>query len=88
MTRQIVSIEQINALIAAEMEKHEECRDVKIASAYVHEPDADGCNWDLNSWSDDRDDVRVCRDRILDAVRGLRAKYNAPDPVQAPPDFA
>ena len=42
MPRQIVSIEQINALIASEMEKHEECRDVKIASAYVHEPDADG----------------------------------------------
>lgn len=88
MAHQVVSIEQINALITAEMDKHEECRGVKIASAYVHEPDENGCNWDLNAWSGDRDDVRACRDCILDAVRGLRSKYNAPDPMQAPPDFS
>jgi hypothetical protein len=88
MERKIVSIEQINALIAAEMEKHEECVGVKLLSIYAHEPDAEGCNWDASTWSGDRTDVSSCRNCVLEAVRALRAQYNIPDPTQAPPDFA
>jgi hypothetical protein len=87
MERKILSIEQINALIAAEMEKHEECAGKKVYSVYAHKPDAEGCNWDINTGSGAPEDPGICRDRVLEAARSLRAQYNVPDPTQAPTDF-
>jgi hypothetical protein len=87
MPRETVPIEQINALIQAEMQKSTECAGVQAYSAYWHEPDADGCNWDINTRQGDSKDVDSCRDSIQESVRALRAQYNIPEPTQAPPEF-
>lgn len=76
MSRITLSIEEMNAMIRAEMRKHEECGRVSLRSVYLQEPDSTGCNWDVDMWEGEVADTTVCRERIIDAVRDFRARYN------------
>lgn len=78
MSRELRSIEEINGMIRAEMRKHEACANVSLGSVYWHEPDETGCNWDASMARGDPDEVRPCRDCIIEAIRNLRAQYNIP----------
>jgi hypothetical protein len=80
MSRITLSIEEINHMIREEMRKHEECGKVSLKSIYWHEPDITGCNWDVNMWEGDVSDALACKDKIIAAVKDLRARYNIPAP--------
>ncbi|HJV82039.1 MULTISPECIES: hypothetical protein [Oxalobacteraceae] len=80
MSRSILSIEEINHLIRAEMRKHEQCAKVSLKTIYWHEPDSTGCNWDANMWEGDVADALACKEQIIEAVKDLRARYNIPKP--------
>lgn len=75
MSRITLSIDEINTMIRAEMRKHEECGKVSLNSVYWHEPDATGCNWDVDMGDGDVNDALACRAKIIEAVRDFRSRY-------------
>jgi hypothetical protein len=81
MKRKIIAKTDIEQRIANELAKHQECDDVQVLNVYWHIPDETGCNWDADTWRGDSDDVRACKNCILEAVRELRARYNIFDPA-------
>ena len=76
MNKQVLSREQINALITVELKKHDVCKGA-YASAYWHQED-EGCNWDadiLPSAGASSAMCEACDDLIQEALQALRAKY-------------
>lgn len=76
-TRQTKTLNDLRAMIEAEVRKYPDFAEVTPSSPYIHEPDESGCNWDLEHWSGPAELVVVCREAITPAVWQMRAAYLA-----------
>jgi len=74
------SLDEIRSLIIDEVRRYPEFRDVTPQHPYWHEPDTDGCNWDLSIWQGPVEMVQRAKVAVTPAVQELRRKYRAPTP--------
>jgi hypothetical protein len=71
------TLEQLREMIEAEVRKYPDYVEVTPSRPYIHEPDEDGCNWDLTNWNGPAELVVLCKATITPAVRQMRAAYLA-----------
>lgn len=74
-TKETRSLEQLRGMVEAEVRKHSTFNEVTPLTPHIHEPDQDGCNWDLEFWSGPKELVVAAKDAVTPAVRLMREKF-------------
>ncbi len=72
--------EELHELILGLVRQNPDFNEIEPHKPYWHEPDADGCNWDLTSWSGSGLLVSEAAHSIQDEMRALRMKYDISEP--------
>lgn len=81
MLKEVKTLAELRALIESEVRKNPGFNDVVPLSAYWHERDADGCNWNVSHWSGPAHVVTAASNTIRPRATELRLKYDAPAPL-------
>jgi len=70
------TIEELHEIIVGLVRANPEFNNVTPHKPYWHEPDEDGCNWDLSSWSGSEILVLEAADFIRADLIELRTRYD------------
>jgi len=74
--RRVLALESLRMLVNYELGMHTECFAIHIRRIVVTEPDATGCNWQVE-WPTVRTaDIEPCRTQLREVVGQLRERYN------------
>jgi hypothetical protein len=76
LRRRVMALEALRMLVNHELGMHTECFAIHIRRIVVTEPDATGCNWQVE-WPIVRAaDIEPCRSQLRELVDQLRERYN------------
>jgi len=74
--RRLIALEALRMLVNHEVGMHTECFAIHIRRIVVTEPDASGCNWQIE-WPIVRAaHMEPCRSRLRQLVDELRGRYH------------
>lgn len=74
--RQLLTVESLRILVNIELSVHTECHGVQIRRIIVIEPDASGCNWQVE-WPILRAALaEPCRSQLHAMIEELRERYS------------
>jgi hypothetical protein len=74
--KRALALESLRMLVNIELNAHTECYGVHIRRIIVTEPDASGCNWQVE-WPVARPaNLEPCRSQLRAVVDQLRERYN------------
>ncbi len=74
--RRVVTLESLRRLVNHELGMHTECFAIHIRRIVVTEPDASGCNWQVEWPVVHAAHVEPCRSQLRELVDQLRERYN------------
>jgi hypothetical protein len=80
--RQMVTLAELNEMLTASIQQHDECKGSKIAVQYrLQDPDETGCNWgdDVVATVGPRTTIEELRPHIARVVTDARSQFNIKD---------
>ena len=76
VSRRSLPLESLRALVDRSLLAHTQCEGIHIRRIFVTEPDATGCNWQIE-WPFFRPaTVDPCRSQLRTLIQRLRARFN------------
>lgn len=76
VSRRSLPLESLRALVDRSLLAHTQCEGIRIRRIFVIEPDATGCNWQIE-WPFFRPaTVDPCRSQLRTLIERLRARFN------------
>lgn len=80
MAKEVKSLDELRDMVEALVRKNPEYAEVRPLSAYWHERDKDGCNWNVSHWRGPDVLVSAAANAIGADAQKLRLTYDAPTP--------
>jgi len=75
-TRRALALEELRALVNRSIGVHAQCEGVHVRRIVVTEPDATGCNWQIE-WPLFRPaNIDPCRSQLHTLIERLRTRFN------------
>ena len=74
--RHLLTLESLRVLLNIEISVHTECHGVQIRRAFVTEPDALGCNWQVELPTVHGAFAEPCRSQLRAVIEQIRERYN------------
>jgi hypothetical protein len=76
VTRRILALDALRAVLGRSIAVHTQCEGVHIRRIIVTEPDATGCNWQIE-WPMFRPaNIEPCRRQLRELIERLRMRFN------------
>lgn len=76
MTKQVKTKEEIHELVIKQLRCNAEFDSITPFQPYIHEMDNEGCNWDIDKWSGNVEDVKSAKIYLQEFVTTLRNNFN------------
>jgi hypothetical protein len=74
--RQLLTLESLRILVNIEIDVHTECHGVRIRRIFVTEPDAFGCNWQIEWPTVHGAIAEPCCSQLRALIEQIRERYN------------
>lgn len=77
-TKQIISYPELLNKVQSLLVSHPDCRNIRIDRLEVYQEQVDGANWHIGTMlaSGNDNDLKACRNRILEDIQFLRQSYD------------
>ena len=76
LRRRLLMLEPLRVLINIEINVRTECRGLTIRRIFVTEPDASGCNWQVDWPTVHAAIAEPCRAQLRAVIEEIRERYN------------
>jgi hypothetical protein len=74
--RHLLTLESLRVLVNIELSVYTECHGVQVRRIFKTEPDASGCNWQLEWPTVHASLMEPCRSQLRAMIEQIRERYN------------